>query len=350
MIFGRVVPGQAGAAGGQAEAFAVTGGVAFENGESARLPGQDARSAALREVLNQARESQVPVLVEVEGPDNDIAELRVPLPPDGVSDVREVDERGLEVALIVSQRLYSLPRSHPDFEVLRDRLLRARAAGTKVVVTSTEDGELVHVAETDVPFPLAPEAGAEARPENAPAPIPLAQAGALFAQVAATSCNPLIPMLPCVTFLYPDDGCYARAHEVCRLVGPPQTRKVWIFGNLVARTRNHESCQVRWRYHVAAAVYVQTGAGVTTYVLDPSLFSKPVPVDVWKGAQGDSFAIVVESGPEPYFWGPDGKPRTDPVYAETNVALATFRLALMARSAGAKGPPPYAACSNVPVG
>lgn len=35
----------------------------------------------------------------------------------------------------------------------------------------------------------------------------------VFDEMAATSCAPLTVPAPCIRFLYPDDGCWARAHH-----------------------------------------------------------------------------------------------------------------------------------------
>jgi hypothetical protein len=57
--------------------------------------------------------------------------------------------------------------------------------------------------------------------------------------MAATTCNPLTIPPPCIPFMFPDDGCWGRAHEMCRLmiaVGE-QPNKIWIQGNLNVATR-----------------------------------------------------------------------------------------------------------------
>src|SRR5205823_3577984 len=40
-----------------------------------------------------------------------------------------------------------------------------------------------------------------------------ARAQQVFNAMAATTCDPLTVPSPCIPFLYPDDGCWARAHE-----------------------------------------------------------------------------------------------------------------------------------------
>ena len=59
-----------------------------------------------------------------------------------------------------------------------------------------------------------------------------ARAQQIFDALAATTCNPLTVPPPCIPFMYPDDGCWGRAHEMCRLmvVMGEKPEKVWIDG------------------------------------------------------------------------------------------------------------------------
>lgn len=315
--------------------------IAFANGRTARLFGRDVRSTGLAELLKEASAAQVPVLVELDDTGTEVADVQVPLPGDGVSSILEADPQALEVELVLSQARHRLRRDNPNFEELRRRLEVARTNGMKVFVTTSDDLGIVHVEETGLPFAL--EAAPDVKLFAAPPSITLAEAEALFSRMAETSCNPHRPAGACITFLYPDDGCYARAHEMCRLIGPSRTGKAWIYGSLVARTRNHPDCHVNWRYHVAPTVPVKLGAAVIPHILDPSLFAKPVPIATWKGAQGDASANVIETDAEPFYRSQSGSIQADPNYAKTNQALTNFRLLLRERSAK-KGAPPYANC------
>src|SRR5438128_1726709 len=97
----------------------------------------------------------------------------------------------------------------------------------------------------------------------------------VFDAMNATTCDPLSVPLSCIPFLYPDDGCWGRAHEMCRLmikigVSP---KKVWIQGSLYVPTRNNPTCHVGWGWHVAPTVCVR-GPGFfkkQEMVIDPSL-------------------------------------------------------------------------------
>jgi glutaminase-like protein len=176
-----------------------------------------------------------------------------------------------------------------------------------------------------------------------PVPVSPQRAAQLFALVNARICCPASAAAPCIPFEYPDNGCWARAHEMCRLMinDGADPEKVWIMGNLMVASQNKPDCQVKWGWHVAPTLQVATPAGVETWVVDPSLFPEAVPQTTWFGVQGDPNAVLTPSSAAIYYyWGSV----TDPTYAQTNQDLTTYRNILKLRSAGADGPPPYAAC------
>ncbi|MEV7189170.1 protein-glutamine glutaminase family protein [Kitasatospora sp. NPDC093102] len=103
-----------------------------------------------------------------------------------------------------------------------------------------------------------------------------------------------------VPFDYPEDGCYARAHVVAKMLSRSgvYSRKVFaVWDNpalgLVAESENAAGAmpgapgKVRWMYHVAPLVLVDEGAGrhVET-VIDPSLSNKPQPLSRWLATMG----------------------------------------------------------------
>jgi hypothetical protein len=98
----------------------------------------------------------------------------------------------------------------------------------------------------------------------------------LFAQMAAQQHIP---------FKYPEDGCYARAHEMSRLLDGEGivTGKTFIEGDLRVETENSPKGYVEWWYHVAPIIKVkgENGGDDQVYVLDPSIFQRPVPVEEW---------------------------------------------------------------------
>lgn len=94
------------------------------------------------------------------------------------------------------------------------------------------------------------------------------------------------------TWLYPDDGCYARAEVAAyrlRETELPAPKKMFAFGNLIAFTDNSPSRQVEWWYHVAVAYRVQD----TVYIFDPAIEpSRPLKLVEWHEAVGGNPARV----------------------------------------------------------
>lgn len=84
-----------------------------------------------------------------------------------------------------------------------------------------------------------------------------------------------------VSWLYPDDGCFARATMSGRLLGAqayPRPSKLFVFGNLTVRTRNALGGSVSWWFHVTSLVRI----GGQAYVLDPALFpERPLSIGEW---------------------------------------------------------------------
>ncbi|MDZ4661740.1 MAG: protein-glutamine glutaminase family protein [Pseudomonadota bacterium] len=84
-----------------------------------------------------------------------------------------------------------------------------------------------------------------------------------------------------ISWLYPDDGCYARAAmavhklEDTKLEAP---YKVFIFGNLRVKTPNSPSGRVGWVYHVAPVVSVEGVAFVLDAAINPI---SPTPLRDW---------------------------------------------------------------------
>ena len=96
-----------------------------------------------------------------------------------------------------------------------------------------------------------------------------------------------------ISWLYPNDGCYARAAMAniwfkARRIDVPG--KVFAFGNLLVRTKNHPRGYVSWWYHVAPIIQV----GKSHLVLDPSIDpSGPLPLRQWLSRMGNPAKIKV---------------------------------------------------------
>jgi hypothetical protein len=174
----------------------------------------------------------------------------------------------------------------------------------------------------------------------------MASAQQIFNTMNASSCDPLTVPTPCIPFLYPDDGCWARAHEMCRLMINMglSPMKVWIQASsrLHVDTRNNPACFVEWGWHVAPTLCVRGPRflQLQQMVIDPSLFTTPVSKATWKWVQGDPNASLTDTAASIYWlWGSG----TDTTYSQTNNYLAYYRLQLQNRAIG-QGPPPYANC------
>jgi len=112
-----------------------------------------------------------------------------------------------------------------------------------------------------------------------------------LSQEAAEAFFASVRRQPHIPFQYTENGCMARAHEMCRLIerhfdlNPGKVvGKIWNFGDLIVKTDNHPDCQVDWLYHVAPVVNL---GKERLLVIDPALFEKPVCVAEWRARQTD---------------------------------------------------------------
>ena len=344
--------------------------VEFEKERAARLDPQDRRSAGFGRVLEVLRRSALPAYVEVND-EGVITRLLVPILAK-VAAIME-DANAVSVELEVSHARHVLSRSNPDFDELLGALRAARDKGETVAVTEIEGHEIIDVRPYRRPFepPLREPPREWLRVLYWPLTllhwlyciifccgrcVSAHRAQELFDLAAAQTCDPLAVPPPCIPFLYPDDGCWGRAHEMCRLMiaAGAAPRKVWIYStppaHLHADTRNNPQCFVNWGWHVAPTLCVSVGrrfpflfCRVQEQVIDPSLFTTPVSEATWKGVQGDPAAQLVPTDASIFYRSSGGSTQTDPTYAQTAQVLDTYRAQLLLRSTQV-GPPPYANC------
>lgn len=332
----------------------------LEGGRRVRLDPENPRSAGLARVLTGLAELRHPVYIELDPATDGISRLLVPR-TGRVDRVREVD-RGIEVLIEKSHARHLLTRESSDFAE-HERVLREAIARKAPVILTPDDALRI----VDLRF-------FEPGPDDGPVPRlpPLSQswidrllrwrfwpwhwpsrrcvsrerAQQIFDAMSAATCEPTTVPPPCIPFLYPDDGCWARAHEMARLmIGLGHIpRKVWIGGTLTTPTPNNPTCFVQWGWHVAPTLCVSHRRWLwwfgTRMVIDPSMFATPVTVPAWKAAQGDPGASLIHTEWTDYMFG-----ETDPDFTDTNKILAEYRLALQNRSIGPDGPPPYANCA-----
>jgi hypothetical protein len=136
-------------------------------------------------------------------------------------------------------------------------------------------------------------------------PLTQAQAEALFKDLAGQKHIP---------FNWPADGCYARAHEMRRLMDLKgvESAKTFNYGNLSVIDPKIPDGGVSWGYHVAPTIEVQGKDGKpVTMVIDPSLSDKPMTNEEWKAKQGDPGSRL-EPAPAHVIYKPEGMAGTDP--------------------------------------
>ncbi len=131
-----------------------------------------------------------------------------------------------------------------------------------------------------------------------------AKAKEIFDYCAGLSCHlpgpPATP--PCIPFQYVRDGCYARAHQMRRIITTKYRyccEKVFSFANndrdvLSVKADKWGGCCVTWWYHVAPLVRVRLRLRLPrrapldltlAMVIDPGMFDKPVLLSTWLAAQ-----------------------------------------------------------------
>lgn len=263
-----------------------------------------------------------------------------------IEDVGEV----YKVVLVPNQAPRFLRATDPQAPELFSRLTRALKSGAAVLVAETDDHFILDVQEggaspeeglgEDVdPFDPGSQMLLE-KAESVSGPLPLQRVIDLFNKLKQSDCGPRPSGTTCIPFMYPDDGCWGRAHEMYRLLLAEgvTAEKAWIYGDLVCPTKNNPACRVAWGYHVAPKLEVE---GTEEYVLDPSIFDAPVPASQWVAHQGGALTNL-KASPGTVFYRPrDGNNLSyDPAFTQTKGVLNTYRLALV-RRVSRKGPPPY---------
>lgn len=338
--------------------------VVLEGDRRVRLDPGDPRSAGYAQILDGLSKLGTPVYLEVDPVSSAVTRLLIPLVTRVLS-LRPTEE-GLDVDVQFSHARHLLRRDTQDFASLEATLRQSLDSRGLITLTESDSHEIIDVraytpGPEGPPIPFPPPGPREFLPRARPwyrriwpwrwlcwiccwlRCVPLARATQAFNAMAATSCDPMSVPPPCIPFLYPDDGCWARAHEMCRLMINTglRPRKVWIQGNLRVNTRNNPACFVRWGWHVAPTLCVRgpTWFQVQDMVIDPSLFGAPVSEAAWKGVQGDPNATLTHTDASVYDWGPE----FDPTYSKTDNRLAFYRLQLQLRAVQS-GPPPYANC------
>ena len=175
-----------------------------------------------------------------------------------------------------------------------------------------------------------------------------AKAKEIFDFCAQLSCNLGGPyaVTPCIPFQYVIDGCYARAHQMRRIITTRYRyccEKVFSFATansdtLAVKADKWGGCCVFWWYHVAPLVRVRFALPglrksnlALAMVIDPGMFDKPVLLSTWLAAQENkncsANAHVTSYSIQPgsaYTPAGVGNFSTDPNYVATENTLIAY--------------------------
>jgi len=321
--------------------------IQFDDGRSASLDQDTPEGVVYAETLEGLREMRSPVYVEVDS-EKQITHLLIPLVAK-ITAFAQLESGDIQVELEPSQAKHFLRKGIDDYERFMNVLSSAKESGRTLFVTETQEThEIIDVRLAPNPntpaTDLLPALGRGA--DVATSLVTPEKAEELFGLVNSQSCKPTTAAAPCIPFLYPDDGCWARAHEMCRLIinEGVSPNKSWIYGDLEVDTVNHPHCRVLWSWHVAPTLRVKVGSSTHTLVLDPSIFSEPVSKSKWKAAQKDANAVLASTDSSIFLRSRTGSTKTDMDYAKNLKELKTYRLRLKLRAVSVAGPPPYAKC------
>lgn len=248
------------------------------------------------------------------------------------------EENGkLKVSFIVTAQFYTIESSKENqkyIDIIRQAVKDESPVHVYIIPNTTTIAKVEKGTEEDVAYfksALTKEVRTETSKLTSVIPD-LATLNSLFAQIKSQSCGTTASS-PCITFRYPVDGCYARAHKMRQILinNGYDSEKQFVYGNLKASTG---TCCVAWSYHVALLVSFKNSAGVTEKrIIDPSLFaSGPVTDTAWRNAcintscGSASVSSYANTAGNVYYRSPAGSLLYDNNYINTNCVLTTFSL------------------------
>jgi Glutaminase len=316
--------------------------VRFAGGVSGILDMRHSHAVVWAKLIDLQQRYDKPVYVDIDPETQLITRVLIP----EISRVMSITDDGegdVNVAFFTSQAPHYVRRENPAFPDMLAALQDSRDTGTTLLVTATRDDfEII-----DVRPPPGAAAAPTPRPLSPPVPDPPVspqRAQELFDLMSSKSCDACTASCNatprCIPFKHATDGCYARAHEMCRLMMAEgeDPEKVWIFGSLHVQTTNMHKCDIYWGWHVAPTLMVTTPSGPPEkHVIDPSLCTGPVTVAAWKALQADPSATLSYTTWEPY-WSDLTTP--DPGFTQTNYHLE-LKCTYLQDDCVTYGPPPY---------
>jgi hypothetical protein len=275
--------------------------------------------------------------------DGEITDL-TPVFQSFVRKTEDAEDGALLVYLEDSARAFVLRQTAPGFLQLRDYLRSPQARLRPVMVDAGDDRvirEIVVDGVEDVEGRGPTIETCEVERSLLTKVWPN-EADDLFVIAQGLTC-PLPTASPeCVPFLFPDDGCWVRAHAMSNRIRRErkvETGKAWIYGDLRVGTPNHPDCVVSWDFHVAPVVRVGDGSD-DLLVIDPSVMGRAVPIAEWKATLGDAKACVQVTDASVYKQSKPCKGVTERC-GQLERNLKFYQACLLARAKGLPSPPPY---------
>lgn len=326
--------------------------VTLAGGETLALDPDAPETPHYAQMLGMLQHAGMPVYLQTNAETERVERLLIPR----VLEVRDVaSEAGtdtVEVQLHPSHARHFVRTTNPDHERILAALGEAQRDGRRLLITEDPDTpEIIDVRPANTPLaaPVVDQARESPPPTvSAVTPVSAARAQQMFDLAAQQTCPTNASVLSCIPFLYPEDGCWARAHEMCRLfiMNGVTPMKVWLYGQLRVATKNSPACAVQWRYHVAPLLAVTTGFGSEQWVIDPALFASPVPLNQWIAVQQTSVPPSTQETTDAAVYFPKtlvgSADEYDPLYLRTNADLVHFRLTFANRCLIEHPPgPPY---------
>jgi hypothetical protein len=119
--------------------------VSFQGGRSGLLDSTNPRSAVWADVLDSQRQANLPVYVEIDPETRVITELLCPLTVNVGDIIPTAEGEDVVIELIISHARHYLRSKHPDFKELLKTLKTAQEKKTKVIVTESDDNEIIDV-------------------------------------------------------------------------------------------------------------------------------------------------------------------------------------------------------------
>ncbi|MCP4581984.1 MAG: hypothetical protein GY839_10220 [candidate division Zixibacteria bacterium] len=320
--------------------------ITFKTGQTGRLDLKDPLSAHWANMIDEQSQANQPVYVEIDEETSVITNVLVPR----VFTVKqlETDERdNLLVHLHQSSAIHAVLHSDPDFAAMRDSLQIAMEDGSERLITCTRDDLEIIDVRTPTGNPSGPS---ETPPPPTPdPPVTPDRATQIFNDMNSETCAACNPSSTCIPFLFPDDGCWIRAHLMAydmRDYTPPEDpEKIYIQGSLDPFVPNHPDCRLPygWGWHIAPTLMVTLPGGDEKRVIDPSLASAPVSETEWKNLNNPLSTPTLTPLAWTVYNPVLNNTATD---AQAQSAMQYYRNALKTRCLQF-GPPPYSCIKNL---